>query len=127
MKKSAKQHRPNALPTKDELLAFIGAHKGKAGVREIARAFRLKNDARAALKRMLRELADDGVVESRRKKLHHAGTLPAAVLADITHRDADGELIAVPTEWDTEAHGDAPHVRIRIPRKARGRRHRGYG
>ena len=118
MTKSAKQHRPNALPTKDELLAFIGTHKGKAGVREIARAFRLKNDARAALKRMLRELADDGVVESRRKKLHHAGTLPSTVLADITTRDADGELIAVPTEWD-DAHGEAPRIRLHVPRKTR--------
>ena len=90
-----------APPSRDDVLAFIGTHKGKAGVREIARAFGLKNADRAALKQMLRELADEGKVEQRRKKLHHAGALPAVVLADITHRDADGELIAVPTEWDT--------------------------
>ena len=107
------------LPTKDDLLAFIGTHKGKAGVREIARAFGLKNNDRAALKRMLRELADAGAVARRRKKLHHAGTLPSTVLADITSRDADGELIAVPTEWDTEAHGEAPRIRLHVPRKAR--------
>ena len=41
---------PRALPSREELLAFIGTHKGKAGVREIARAFGLKNDDRAALK-----------------------------------------------------------------------------
>ena len=34
-------------------------------------------------------------------------------------RDRDGELIAVPTEWDEEAHGAPPKIRIRIPRKAR--------
>src|SRR5688500_9442620 len=68
---------------------------------------------------MLRGLQDEGTVETRRKKLHHAGTLPAVVLADVTHRDADGELIAVPTEWDTEAHGEAPRIRIHVPRKAR--------
>ena len=33
---------------------------GKVGTREIARAFNLKNDRRAELKRMLRELADEG-------------------------------------------------------------------
>ena len=59
------------------------------------------------------------MVERRRKKLHHAGTLPSVVLADITERDRDGELIAVPTEWDTEAHGEAPRIRIHVPRKAR--------
>ena len=32
----------------------------------------------------------------------------AVVLADITGRDADGELIAVPTEWDEDEHGPAP-------------------
>jgi ribonuclease R len=117
--KSTKPKRPNAFPSKEELLAFIGTHKGKAGVREVARAFGLKNDARAALKRILRELADDGAVETRRKKLHHAGTLPSTVLADITTRDADGELIALPTEWDADAHGEAPRIRILVPRKAR--------
>ena len=55
------------LPTRDEILAFIGTHMGKAGVREIARAFSLKNADRAALKQMLRELADEGKVEQRRK------------------------------------------------------------
>ena len=94
------------------MLAFIGKQPGKVGTREIARAFGLKNADRAALKRMLRELPDDGQIERRRKKLHHAGTLPHVVVADITDRDRDGELIAVPTEWDEEAHGAAaqnPH------------------
>ena len=107
------------LPSREDLLAFIGLHEGKAGVREIARAFSLKNADRAALKQMLRELADEGKVERRRSKLHHPGALPSVVLADVTGRDADGELIAVPTEWDTEAHGEAPRIRIHVPRKAR--------
>ena len=119
MKKPAKKPRPAGLPSREDLLAFIGTHKGKAGVREIARAFGLKNADRAALRQMLRGLQDDGKVEQRRKKLHHAGTLPTVVLADITQRDKDGELIAVPTEWDTEEHGEAPRIRIHVPRKAR--------
>ena len=75
MKKPPKGPRgPRALPSREELLAFIGTHKGKAGVREIARAFGLKNNDRAALKTTLRELGGEGKVERRRKKLHHAGT-----------------------------------------------------
>ena len=119
MKKPAKKPRPTGLPSREDVVAFIGTHKGKAGVREIARAFGLKNADRAALRHMLRELGDDGQVEQRRKKLHHAGTLPSVVLADITERDRDGELIAVPTEWDTEEHGAAPRIRVHVPRKAR--------
>jgi len=124
----AAPHRPQrGLPSKDELLAFVSSQTGKVGTREIARAFGLKNADRAALKTMLRELTDDGRIERRRKKLHHAGALPAVVLADITGRDADGELIAVPTEWDAQAHGEAPKIRILTPRKAKPAETAGVG
>src|SRR3954469_21469092 len=119
LKKPRTKRQPPGLPSREDLVAFIGTHKGKAGVREIARAFGLKNADRAALRQMVRGLTDAGALEGRRKKLHHAGTLPSVVLADVTHRDADGELIAVPTEWDVEAHGEAPRIRIHVPRKAR--------
>ncbi len=111
--------RTPSLPSKADILAFIGKRPGKVGTREIARAFGLKNAMRAELKRMLRELADDGAVEQRRKKLHHAGTLPSTVLADVTARDSDGDLLATPDEWDEEAHGPAPKIRIHTRRKAR--------
>jgi ribonuclease R len=68
---------------------------------------------------MLRELADEGRVEAKRKKLHHPGALPQVTLADITGRDNDGELIATPTEWDENAHGAVPKIRIATPRKPR--------
>jgi len=105
------------FPSKDQVLAFINQHHGKAGIREIARAFNLKNDHRAQLKRLLRELEDGGQVEARRKKLHKAGTLPDVTLADITGRDSDGELLATPTEWDVDEHGPVPKIRIVTPRK----------
>src|SRR5262249_12945600 len=90
-------------------------------------AFGLKNADRAALKTMLRELADEGRIERRRKKLHHAGALPAVVIADITGRDPDGELIAVPTQWDAAQHGGPPKIRIPVPRKARPHEAAGVG
>ena len=113
MTKASKQ---SALPAKAELLAFIREHPGKVGTREIARAFGLKNALRVELKRMLRDLADEGAIEKRRKKLHQAGALPATLLADITARDPDGDLIATPDEWD-EANGPPPAIRIIIPRR----------
>ena len=127
MKKPAKKQRPPGPPSREDVVAFIGTHKGKAGVREIARAFGLKNNDRTALRHMLRDLEGDGTVEKRRKKLHHAGTLPSVVLSDITERDRDGELIAVPTEWDTEEHGEAPRIRVYVPRKARSNEIPGVG
>ena len=107
------------LPTREELLAFIRERTGKVGAREIARAFGAKNADRAALNRMLRELAEEGHIDRRRKRLHHGGTLPPVVLADISGRDADGELLARPTEWDEQAHGAAPIIHVAVPRRAR--------
>jgi ribonuclease R len=121
------QSKQAPFPSKEEILAFIGARPGKIGTREIARAFGLKNDRRVELKRMLRELVDDGQVEPRRRKLHRPGTLPPVTLADITGRDADGELIATPTEWDEEAHGPVPKIRLAAPRKARPHEVAGVG
>lgn len=115
-----KQHsKSTPFPSKEDILAFIGERPGKIGTREIARAFNLKNDRRVELKRLLRELADEGRVESKRKKLHHPGALPSVTLADITGRDDDGELIAMPTEWDEQAHGAVPKIRLVFPRKPR--------
>ncbi|HEY5278568.1 MAG TPA: RNB domain-containing ribonuclease, partial [Pseudolabrys sp.] len=108
-----------ALPDKAEILAFIREQPDKVGTREIARAFGLKNALRADLKRLLRDLADEGAVEKRRRKLHHPGALPSTVLADVVTRDRDGDLIATPDEWDQEAHGPAPKIRILVPRNAR--------
>src|SRR4051812_47766739 len=120
-------HSKSPLPSKDDIVAFIGQQTGKVGTREIARAFGMKNADRAALKTMLRELADEGRVEQRRKKLHHPGTLPDVVVADVTARDRDGELIAVPTEWDEAEHGPAPKIRIRIARRPRPNEVAGIG
>jgi ribonuclease R len=107
------------LPSRDELLAFIRERSGKVGAREIARAFGAKNADRAALNRMLRELADGGHIDRRRKRLHRPGTLPPVVLADITGRDADGEFLARPTEWDEEAHGESPVIHVATARRPR--------
>ena len=106
----------NGFPSRDAIVTFIRANPGKIGTREIAREFGLKNADRVELKRILRELADDGTVAKRGRKIHEPATLPPTVVADITGRDTDGELLATPTEWDTEENGPAPKIRIHVPR-----------
>ncbi len=118
-KQPGNKSKPRGLPSKPELLAFIGTRSGKVGTREIARAFGVSGHERVDLKNMLRELADEGHLERRRKKLHRSGKVPSVVLADVIARDTDGELIAVPTEWDEEAHGSPPRIRIHVPRRSR--------
>ncbi|MCB1479755.1 MAG: ribonuclease R [Tepidamorphaceae bacterium] len=97
--KKAKARKDPHLPSREEILAFVSAHPEKATKRDIAKQFKIKGAARIGLKRMLAELIDDGLVErGGRKKLHTPGSLPPVVVADITGRDDDGELIATLTE-----------------------------
>ena len=111
----------------------------RSGTREIAREFGLKNADRAELKRILRELADQGAIQKRGKKIREPAALPATVLADISGRDGDGELIATPAEWNggrkrgtaenphscSQARAAGHRGRCRRPRAAQNREARG--
>src|SRR4051794_23329486 len=112
--------RDHGLPTREAIVAFIRANPGKVGTKEIAREFGLKNADRAELKRLLRELVDQGSVKKGgRKTVIEADVLPATLVADITGRDSDGELIAKPAEWDEVEQSEPPRIRIHTPRHAR--------
>ena len=119
------------FPSREEIVAFIArereeaeksgaAQPDKIGKREIARAFAIRGDDKILLKKILKELELEGAVQRSRKGLHEAGALPQIVLADIISRDRDGELIAVPAEWD-EALGPTPRIIVFAPRKPRDR------
>jgi ribonuclease R len=114
-----KSERDSGFPGRDAIVAFIRANPGKAGTREISREFGLKNADRAELKRILRELADAGTIVKHGKKIVETAVLPVTVMADITGRDADGELLAAPSEWDEVEGGEPPKIRIHVPRHAR--------
>jgi ribonuclease R len=116
------------LPSKADILAFVAREKealadgkgslGKVRKREIARAFGIKGDDRIALKRLLRELEDEGQIEKRRSAVR-TGAMPAMMVADILTRDRDGELIAKPTDWDPEVNGAAPRILVDVPKQPR--------
>jgi len=112
-----KRKHDTGFPARDAIVAFIRANPGKIGTREIAREFGLKNADRAALKQILRELADEGAIAKRGRNIHQPAALPPTVMADIVGRDSDGELLASPTEWDEEESGTAPKIRIQFPRR----------
>jgi len=115
------------LPSRDEVIAFIRAQTGEVGTREIARTFGLKNADRAALRSLLKELAEEGVLSrDRKKKVHLADSLPPVLAADIVARDGDGELIATPSDWN-EAVGAAPKILLRSSRRAKAGTKAGLG
>ncbi len=117
MAKRSKAPHPAPLPSREDVVAFISGAQGKVGKREIAQAFNIKGGDRIWLKQMLKDLEIEGLVDRRGKAVHKAGQLPPVVLADITRCDRDGELIAVPTEWDEAEHGPIPTIVIMPSRK----------
>ncbi|MHA1189353.1 MAG: ribonuclease R [Alphaproteobacteria bacterium] len=107
------------LPDRQAILDFLADAPKKAGKREIARAFNIKGNDRITLKKMLRDMTDEGLIAGRRKSLRRPGDLPPVTVLRIEGIDDQGDPIAVPTEWD-ESEGPAP--RFCVPHRASGRR-----
>ena len=112
-------------PSREQLLAFIAGEPSPTGARpsphvtkrEIARAFRVKGDARGELKSVLRDLESEGAVKRGRKVLSKQGRLPAMLVADIIERGAEGGFVAAPVDSETAS----ARILIRPPRVQRDR------
>ena len=104
-------------PSRDEVLDFLSGARGKVGKREIARAFGVNAAGKVELKRMIKDLQGEGLVARNRKALVKPGRLPPLCAADVTGRDGDGELIAVPSDWPSSDQGPPPRILIHIPRR----------
>lgn len=115
------------LPGRDEIAAFVASSPGKVGKREIARAFGLKEGARSELKRLIRDMEDDGALARHGRRIHAAGALPAVFPGTIIARDRDGDLVAEPSNWDRDA-GEPPRITILAGRRLpKGERAAGIG
>ena len=120
MPRKRKEPRPAAaLPSKDEILEFVRGANGKVGKREIARAFRVRGGDRQALKKLLAEMTDAGLISGNRKTFKERGQLPPVAVLEIVARDAEGELIAEPAVWD-RTEGEKPRALLLLPTRARG-------
>ena len=97
------------LPSRQEILDFLQTANRETGKREIARAFGIKGGDRIALKELLRDMADDGLITGSRRKLTRPGVLPSVTVIEIVARDSDGEFVGRPGTWDEE-HGPAPRI-----------------
>ena len=119
MARKPKSAEHSGLPSKQQILDFIkGAQARPSGKREIARAFAVKGGDRVALKRLLAEMAEEGLLSGNRKSFRQPGILPPISVVEIVARDADGDLIAEPASWDGD--GERPRVLL-LPARGRER------
>ncbi|MEM9724572.1 MAG: ribonuclease R [Pseudomonadota bacterium] len=108
------------IPDREALVTFIKAQPGGIGKREIAKAFNLKGADRIELKRMLRALEEDGVIEKGGKRFSEQNRdprrLPPVTLLEAGPPDADGDQTATPANWDRD-NGPPPRIVMAAPRR----------
>ena len=87
------------IVSRETILEHLAAHPGDTK-RDLARALRVKGQARQVLKQVLAELSDEGLIERGRKKSFvPSGGLPEVAVLEIFGEDPDGEPLGRPVEW----------------------------
>ena len=104
------------FPSKEDILRFIAESETPVGKREIGRAFGLHGADKIALKTLLKDMANDGAIESGQgRAFHKAGGLPKVTVLKVADIDDSGHAIAVPERWES----DAPAPKIRVIERVR--------
>jgi ribonuclease R len=109
-----KDKRPQNTPALDKARVLDLLAQG-ANKRDLARKLGLKGSDRIQLKRILKELQAEGVIEgSPRKGFTRQGELPETGLIQITGLDDDGEMLARPLNWDSNE--EPPPIYVMPPK-----------
>jgi ribonuclease R len=104
------------LPTREQIIDFIASSEEPAGKREIAKAFGLSGNDKIALKQLLGDMADEGLIDSAPGRAFNAmGGVPKVTVLRIVDVDDGGNAWAVPERWEA----DTPEPRIRVQEKGR--------
>ena len=100
------------LPTRQQILDFIASSEEPAGKREIARAFGLKGQEKIQLKALLKDMAEEGLIDGNRTAFHRMGGVAKVTVLRVVDTD-DGEAIAVPDSWTPDDATPPPRLRLR--------------
>ncbi len=110
--------RSTGLPSRKQILDFIATSDQPAGKREIARSFGLSGQDKIALKTLLKDMADEGLIDSAPgRAFHKSGGVPKVTVLRVVEADDSGAVWAVPEQWHAET--PAPKLRV-IERGRRG-------
>ena len=107
----------SGLPTRQQILDFIASSDQPAGKREIARAFGLHAQDKIALKALLNDMADEGLIDSSPgRAFHQMGGVPKVTVLRVVDVDEGGNVWAVPEHWEAAT----PPPRLRVRERKRG-------
>ena len=99
------------LPSREQIIEFIQSSDKPAGKREIAKAFGLKGEERIALKRLLRDMAEEGLIDGKKTAFHRMGGVPKVTVLRVVDVE-DGEAIAIPDTWQPDDGTPPPRLRL---------------
>ena len=106
------------LPGRQQILDFIANSDVPAGKREIARAFGLSAQDKIALKALLKDMGDEGLIDSAPgRAFHKMGGVPKVTVLRIADVDDSGNVWAVPDRWEADG---VPIPRLRVRERKRG-------
>jgi ribonuclease R len=111
-----KPHHSLGLPSREQIIEFIQSAETPAGKREIGKAFGLKGEQRIALKRLLRDMADEGLIDGKKTAFHRMGGVPKVTVLRVIDVE-EGEAIAVPDTWQPDDGAAPPRLRLVENRK----------
>src|SRR5215207_961757 len=108
--------RTPGLPSRKQILDFIATSDQPAGKREISRAFGLSGQDKIQLKALLKDMADEGLIDSAPgRAFHKSGGVPKVTVLRVVEADDSGNIFAVPEQW----HADGPPPRLRVLERGR--------
>jgi len=100
----------HGLPTPEQILRFIEESKDAVGKREIAKHFALHGNDKIALKALLKDMTDEGLVDmAPGRAFHKHGGLPRVTVLRVAAIEGSN-VWAVPERW--EGAGPAPRIRV---------------
>ncbi len=99
---------------KESIFEYIKKSPKPVTKREIARAFGIKGgENRVALKQILKALVKESSITKQPGGVYSAPDgLPSVSVVRVSEIDNDGDVYAMPMEWDEDLHGAPPKIEI---------------
>lgn len=111
--------RPPGLPSREQVLEFLQSGESTAGKREIAKAFGLKGTEKIALKSLLKDMAEDGLIDGKKSAYHRMGGVPKVTVLRVFEIE-DGEAHAIPDAWSPDDGAPPPRLTVVEGKKGKG-------
>jgi ribonuclease R len=114
MKRTSKP--ASGLPSPKQIVDFIATSPTTAGKREIAKHFGLQGHEKIQLKALLKDMAEQGLIDGKKTAFHRMGGVPRVTVLRVVSIE-DGEAIAIPDTWQPD--DSVPPPRLRMVEKGR--------